>query len=64
MRMAYSPELKLSKEEVQRRLDAGEPHVIRFNMPTEGTTTFHDVIYGDITVNNEEWAPKALLGRF
>ena len=46
--------LKLSKEEVQRRLDAGEPHVIRFNMPTEGTTTFHDVIYGDITVNNEE----------
>ena len=36
--------LKLSKEEVQRRLDAGEPHVIRFNMPTEGTTTFHDVI--------------------
>ena len=41
--------LHLSKEEVQRRLDAGEPHVIRFNMPTEGTTTFHDVIYGDIT---------------
>ena len=41
--------LKLSKEEVQRRLDAGEPHVIRFNMPTEGTTTFHDVIYGDIS---------------
>ena len=37
--------LKLSKEEVQRRLDAGEPHVIRFNMPTEGTTTFHDVIF-------------------
>ena len=27
--------LHLSKEEVQRRLDAGEPHVIRFNMPTE-----------------------------
>ena len=46
--------LHLSREEVQRRLDAGEPHVIRFNMPTEGTTTFHDVIYGDITVNNEE----------
>ena len=34
-----------SKEEVQRRLEAGEPHVIRFNMPSEGTTTFHDVIY-------------------
>ena len=46
--------LHLSKEEVQAKLDAGEPYVIRFNMPLEGTTTFHDEIYGDITVNNEE----------
>ena len=53
--------LRLSKEEVQRRLDAGEPHVIRFNMPTEGTTTFHDVIYGDITVNNEEMEDLILI---
>ena len=53
--------LHLSKEEVQRRLDAGEPHVIRFNMPTEGTTTFHDVIYGDITVNNEEMEDLILI---
>ena len=53
--------LHLSKEEVQRRLDAGEPHVIRFNMPIEGTTTFHDVIYGDITVNNEEMEDLILI---
>ena len=53
--------LHLSKEEVQKRLDAGEPHVIRFNMPTEGTTTFHDVIYGDITVNNEEMEDLILI---
>ena len=53
--------LKLSKEEVQRRLDAGEPHVIRFNMPTEGTTTFHDVIYGDITVPNAELDDMILI---
>ena len=46
--------LHLSKEEVQAKLDAGEPHVIRFNMPTEGTTTFHDEIYGNITVQNNE----------
>ena len=46
--------LHLSKEEVQAKLDAGEPHVIRFNMPTEGTTTFHDEIYGNITVPNNE----------
>ena len=43
------------------RLDAGEPHVIRLNMPTEGTTTFHDVIYGDITVNNEELEDMILI---
>ncbi len=32
-----------------------------FNMPTEGTTTFHDVIYGDITVNNEEMEDLILI---
>ena len=53
--------LRLSKEEVQRRLDAGEPHVIRFNMPTEGTTTFHDEIYGDITVDNAELDDMVLI---
>ena len=53
--------LRLSKEEVQRRLDAGEPHVIRFNMPTEGTTTFHDEIYGDITVDNSELDDMVLI---
>ncbi|MDO5336000.1 MAG: glutamate--tRNA ligase [Eubacteriales bacterium] len=51
----------LTKEEVQAKLDAGEPYVIRFNMPTEGTTTFHDVIYGDITVNNEELEDLILI---
>ena len=46
--------LQLSREEVEAKLAAGEPHVIRFNMPTEGNTTFHDDIYGDITVPNNE----------
>lgn len=46
--------LHLSKEEVEAKLAAGEPYVIRFNMPTEGTTTFSDDIYGDITVPNNE----------
>lgn len=46
--------LGLSKEEVEANLAAGKPYVIRFNMPTEGTTTFHDEIYGDISVPNEE----------
>ena len=53
--------LHLPKEEVERRLKNGDPHVIRFNMPTEGTTTFHDVIYGDISVNNEEMEDLILI---
>ena len=53
--------LHLPKEEVQRRLEAGEPHVVRFNMPTEGTTTFHDVIYGDISVDNAEMEDLILI---
>ena len=46
--------LHLSKEEIEEKLANGEPYVIRFNMPTEGTTTFEDDIYGAITVPNNE----------
>ena len=53
--------LGLSKEEVEANLAAGKPYVIRFNMPTEGTTTFHDEIYGDITVPNEELDDMILI---
>ena len=53
--------LHLSKEEVEANLAAGKPYVIRINMPTEGTTTFHDEIYGDITVPNEELDDMILI---
>lgn len=53
--------LHLSKEEVERKLAAGEPYVIRFNMPTEGVTTFEDEIYGTISVNNEEMEDLILI---
>ena len=53
--------LHLSKEEVEANLAAGKPYVIRVNMPTEGTTTFHDEIYGNITVNNEELEDLILI---
>lgn len=46
--------LHLSKEEIEKNLAAGIPYVIRQNNPTKGTTTFTDVIYGEITVDNEE----------
>ena len=53
--------LHLSKEEIEANLSAGKPYVIRINMPTEGTTTFHDEIYGDISVNNEELDDMILI---
>ncbi|HHU73100.1 MAG TPA: glutamate--tRNA ligase [Clostridiales bacterium] len=53
--------LHLSKAEVEEKLAAGVPYVIRQNIPTEGTTTFHDVIFGDIAVDNEELDDMILI---
>ncbi len=53
--------LHLSKEEIEANLAAGKPYVIRINMPTEGTTTFHDELYGDITVENNELDDMILI---
>ena len=51
----------LSKEEVEEKLAAGTPYVIRQKIPTEGTTTFHDEIYGDITVENSTLDDQILI---
>ena len=53
--------LHLSKEEIEANLAAGKPYVIRQNNPTEGTTTFEDDIYGDITVDNAELDDMILI---
>ena len=53
--------LSLSQEEIREKLDAGVPHVIRLNVPKEGTTSFHDEIYGDITVDNAELDDMILI---
>ncbi|MDD2649231.1 MAG: glutamate--tRNA ligase [Eubacteriales bacterium] len=45
--------LSLTKEEIQAKLDAGVPYVIRHNAPTTGETTYHDLVYGDITTPND-----------
>lgn len=42
----------LRPEEVQSRIAAGEPHVVRFKTPIDGTTTVTDLLRGDITVEN------------
>lgn len=51
----------LSKEEVEKNLSEGKPYVIRVNNPNTGTTTFHDEIYGDITVDNAELDDMILI---
>lgn len=53
--------LSLSKEEVEANLAAGKPFVIRQNNPAEGSTTFHDELYGDITVENAELDDMILI---
>ena len=51
----------LSKEEVEANLKAGIPFVIRQKMPTEGVTTYHDEVFGDISMNNEELQDQILM---
>ncbi|MBO5315283.1 MAG: glutamate--tRNA ligase [Clostridia bacterium] len=51
----------LSKEEVEANLKAGIPFVIRQKMPLEGVTTYHDEVFGDISMNNEELQDQILM---
>ena len=60
---ADDPCRDLPADEVQRRLDAGMPYVIRQKVPHEGTTTFHDEIYGDITAPNADLDDQVLIKR-
>jgi glutamyl-tRNA synthetase len=60
---ADDPCRSLSKEESDVRAAAGEPYVIRQRIPHEGTTTFHDEIFGDITVENKTLDDQVLIKR-
>ena len=53
--------LHLSEEEIQANLDAGKPYVIRANVPNEGTTSFYDEIYGEISQPNAELDDMILI---
>ena len=53
--------LSLSEEEIKEKLESSIPYVIRQNNPTTGTTSFHDDIYGDITVDNSELDDMVLI---
>ena len=60
---AADPCRSLSLEEARARVEAGEPYVIRQRIPEGGTTTFHDAIFGDITVENSALDDQVLLKR-
>ena len=60
---AADPCRSLSPEEARARVEAGEPYVIRQRIPETGTTTFHDAIFGDITVENAALDDQVLLKR-
>jgi glutamyl-tRNA synthetase len=53
----------LTREESDARAAAGEPFVVRQRIPHEGTTTFHDEIFGDITVENSTLDDQVLMKR-
>ncbi len=53
--------LNLTKEEVERRIASGEKFVIRQNIPETGATTYHDMVFGDITVENKDLEDNILI---
>ncbi len=60
---AADPCRDLDPAAAQARVDAGEPYVIRQRIPSGGTTTFHDAIFGDITVENSTLDDQVLIKR-
>lgn len=53
--------LSLPEEEVQRRIDSGEPYVIRFKMPEEQHIVVNDRIRGEVEVNTNQLDDKVLF---
>lgn len=60
---AADPCRDLTAEEVAANLAAGKPYVIRQKIPAEGSTTFHDASFGDITVENSTLDDQVLMKR-
>ncbi|MBQ3497252.1 MAG: glutamate--tRNA ligase [Oscillospiraceae bacterium] len=60
---ADDPCRSMSLEEAKAKVAAGCPYVIRQRIPHEGTTTFHDASFGDITVENSTLDDQVLLKR-
>ena len=53
--------LSLPPDDVKRRLDSGEPYVVRFKFPADTDITVHDLIRGDVTMNSNLLDDKVLF---
>jgi glutamyl-tRNA synthetase len=53
--------LHLSEKEIESKIAAGIPYVIRQNVPETGTTIFSDLVFGDITIENRELHDNVLI---
>lgn len=53
--------LRLSKAEIAERIARGEPYVIRQNIPESGSSTYHDEVFGDITVEFKDLEDNILI---
>jgi glutamyl-tRNA synthetase len=53
--------LGLSKDEIEEKLAQNQPWVIRQKMPREGSTTFEDMVYGSITIENNMLEDQILI---
>lgn len=60
-RMSMKNSLTLPADEVQRRLDAGEPYVIRIKLPRKEEVRFHDIIRGWVVVHTNAMDDKVLF---
>ena len=60
-RGAMENSISLGMEEAQRRIDAGEPYVVRFMFPDNIDITVHDLIRGDVTMNSRLLDDKVLF---
>ena len=60
-RLQMENSLSLGMDEAQRRIDAGEPYVVRFKFPDNIDITVHDMIRGDVTMNSRLLDDKVLF---
>ncbi len=51
----------LTPDEIEKNLESGIPYVIRQKMPLEGTTSYIDSVFGEISVNNDELQDQILI---